>query len=63
MGEKRGAYGILVRRPKERNPLGRPRRRSKNNIKMDLYGMGCEGMKLFDLSRHSANEPPVSVKY
>jgi hypothetical protein len=36
MGEKRSAYRILVGRPEGRRPLGRPRRRWKDNIKMDL---------------------------
>jgi hypothetical protein len=36
MGEVRGAYNILVGRPEGRGPLGRPRRRWKDNIKMDL---------------------------
>jgi hypothetical protein len=34
--EKRGAYRILVGRPEERRPLGRPRYRWEDNIKMDL---------------------------
>jgi hypothetical protein len=36
MGEVRGAYNILVWRPEGRRPLGRPRRRWKDNMKMDL---------------------------
>jgi hypothetical protein len=36
MGEVRGAYNILVGRPGGRRPLGRPRRRREDNIKMDL---------------------------
>jgi hypothetical protein len=36
MGAGRGAYRILVRRPEGRRPLGRPRLRWENNIKMDL---------------------------
>jgi hypothetical protein len=36
MGEKRGAKTILVGRPEGRRPLGRPRRRWEDNIKMDL---------------------------
>jgi hypothetical protein len=36
MGEMRGAYNILVGRPKGMRPLGRPRRRWEDNIKMDL---------------------------
>jgi hypothetical protein len=41
-GEKRGAYRILVGRPEERRPLGRPRRRWEDNIKMDLQDAGWE---------------------
>jgi hypothetical protein len=39
MGEVRGTYNILVGRPEGRRPLGRHRRRWKDNIQMDL-GMG-----------------------
>jgi hypothetical protein len=35
-GETRGAYRVLVGKPKRRRPLGRPRRRRKYNIKMEL---------------------------
>jgi hypothetical protein len=40
MGEVRGAYNILVRRPEGRRPLGRPRRRWEDNIKIDLMEIG-----------------------
>jgi hypothetical protein len=36
MGEKRNAYRILLGKPEGKGPLGRPRRRWVNNIKMDL---------------------------
>jgi hypothetical protein len=36
MGEKRNAYMILVGKPEGKRPLGRPRRRWEDNIKMDL---------------------------
>jgi hypothetical protein len=36
MGEGRGAYRILVGRPEGRRPLGRPRRKWEDDIKMDL---------------------------
>jgi hypothetical protein len=36
MGEVKGAYNILVRKPEGRRPLVRPRRRCEDNIKMDL---------------------------
>jgi hypothetical protein len=40
MGERRGAYRALVGKPEGRRPLGRPRRRWEDNIKMDLRGVG-----------------------
>jgi hypothetical protein len=40
MGEERGAYRILVEIPGGRRPLGRPRRRWEDNIKMDLQEVG-----------------------
>jgi hypothetical protein len=40
MGEVRGAYTILVGRPEGRRPLGRPRHRWEDNIKMDLREIG-----------------------
>jgi hypothetical protein len=40
MGERRGAYRALVGKPEGRRPLGRPRRRWENNIKMDLREVG-----------------------
>jgi hypothetical protein len=39
-GEKRGAYRILVGRPEVRRPLGRPRCRWEDNIKMGLQEVG-----------------------
>jgi len=35
MGEGRGVYRVLVGKPEGKRPLGRPRRRRKDNIKMD----------------------------
>jgi hypothetical protein len=40
MGEVRGAYNILVGRPEGRRPLGRPRRRWEDNVKMDVTEIG-----------------------
>jgi hypothetical protein len=40
MGEKRNVYRILVGKPEGKRPLGRPRRRWVDNIKMDGYGSG-----------------------
>ena len=41
MGEERGAYTVLVGKPEGRRPLGRPRRRWEDNIRMDLQEVGC----------------------
>jgi hypothetical protein len=43
MGEGRGAYRVLVGRPEGKRPLGRPRRRWEDNIKMDFREMGLDG--------------------
>jgi hypothetical protein len=40
MGEKRNLYGLLVGKPEGKRPLGRPRRRRMNNIRMDLGEVG-----------------------
>jgi hypothetical protein len=42
MGEGRGVYGVSVRRPEGKRPLGRPRRRWEYNIKMDLREIGID---------------------
>jgi transposase len=51
MGEKRGAYRILVGRPEGRRPLGRPRLRWEDNIKMGLQDMGWGGMDWIELAQ------------
>jgi len=40
MGEERGVYRVLVGKPEGRRPLGRPRRRWVDNIRMDLQELG-----------------------
>ena len=51
MGERRGVYRILVGKPEGRRPLGRPRRRWEDNIKMDLQEVGCRGMDCIELAQ------------
>ena len=41
MGEERGVYMVLVGKPEGRRPLGRPRRRWVDNIRMDLQEVRC----------------------
>jgi hypothetical protein len=51
-GERRNAYRILVGTPEGKRPLGRPRRRWEDNIRMDLreIGWGGSGVDWIDLS-------------
>jgi hypothetical protein len=44
MGERRGLYGVLMGKPEVKSPLGRPRRRWEDDIKMDLQEVGLEYM-------------------
>jgi hypothetical protein len=50
-GERRGVYRVLVGKPGGRRPLGRPRHRWEENIKMDLQEVGCGGMDWIDLAQ------------
>jgi hypothetical protein len=43
MGKGRGVYRVLVGKPESKRPLGRPRRRWEDNIKMDLRETGIDG--------------------
>jgi hypothetical protein len=47
-GSKRNAYRILVGKPERKRPLGRPRCRRVDNIKMDLREIGWDGLDLSD---------------
>ena len=42
MGEDRGVHRVLVGKPEGKRPLGRPRRRWEDNIKMDLQEVGVD---------------------
>jgi len=50
MAERRGAYRVLVRRPEGKRPLGRPRHRWEDSIKMVLQEVGCVGMDWIELA-------------
>jgi hypothetical protein len=51
MGETRNAYRILAGKPEGKRPLGRPRRRWVENIKIDLREIGWDGMHWIDLAQ------------
>jgi len=70
MGEEMGVYRVLLGKREGRRPLGRPRRRWVDNIRLDLQDVGCGCMDWIGLAqdRHVAdacecgNEPSGSVK-
>ena len=51
MGERRGVYRVLVGKSEGKRPLGRPRHRWEDNIKMDLKEVGCGGMDWIELAQ------------
>jgi hypothetical protein len=51
MGENRSVYRVLMGNPEGQRPLGRPRRRCEDNIKMDLTGSGMRSIDWIDLVR------------
>jgi len=51
MGDERGMYKVLVGKPEGRRPLGRPRRRWVNNIRMNLQEVGCGYMDWIGLAQ------------
>jgi hypothetical protein len=44
MGKTKGTYMVLVGKPEGQSPLGRPRHRWEDNIKIDIQAVGCGGM-------------------
>ena len=50
-GERRDVYWVLVGKPEGKRPLGRPRHRWEDNIKMDLQEVGCGGINWIELAQ------------
>jgi len=50
-GERRGVYRVLVGKSEGKRPLGRPRRKWEDNIKIDLQEVGCGDMDWIDLAQ------------
>jgi hypothetical protein len=67
--ERRGVYRVLVGKPEGKRPLGRLKRRWKDNIKMDLRKTGIDGANWIQLTQdrvqwrayEHGNEPSVSI--
>ena len=51
IGEMRGVYRVFVGKPEGKRPLGRPKRRWEDNIKMDLQEVVCGGVGWIDLAQ------------
>jgi len=51
MAEIRGIFWVLVVKSKRKRPLGRPKCRWEDNIKMDLQDVGCGGMDWIELAQ------------
>jgi hypothetical protein len=70
MGEGRAVYRVLLGKPERRRPMGRPRRRWENNIRMDLQEVGCGCVDWMELAQdwgrwralECGDEPSGSIK-
>ena len=52
MGRKEDVYRVLVGKPEGKRPLGIPRCRWEDSIKMDLQDVGCGGMDWIELAQN-----------
>ena len=59
MGDRRSVFRVLVRKPEGKRSLGRPRRRWKDNIKMDLQEVGCGGTDWIELAQDRDRWRPI----
>jgi len=51
-GDRKGVYRVLVGKPEGKRPLGRPRGRREDNIKLDLQKVGCGGVDWIELVQY-----------
>jgi hypothetical protein len=58
MRVKRNVYRVLVGKPEEKRPLGRPRRRLEDNIEMDFKEIGWDGTDWIHLGQYRAHWQP-----
>ena len=62
MEQTRGVYLVLVGKPEGKRPLGRPRRRRQDNIKMDPQEVGCGVVDWIELALNRDNwQAPVNA--
>jgi hypothetical protein len=61
MGESGDVYKVLVGKPEGKRPLGTPRHRWEDNIKMDLQKVGCEVMDWIDVAQEWDRQAFVNV--
>ena len=54
-------YRVLVWKPEVKRPLGRPRRGWENDIKINLYEVGCGGTDWIDLARDRDRFPALVI--
>jgi hypothetical protein len=51
VGERRDLYRVLLGKPEGKKPLGRPKRRWENSVKMDLQEVGCWSKDWIELAQ------------
>jgi len=59
VGERRVVYRVLVGKPEGKRPLGRPRRRWKDNNMLDLQEVGCGSMDYIELAQDRDSWPAL----
>ena len=59
MGDIRGVFRVVVEKPEGKSPLGRPRLRWEDNIRMDLQEVGCGGMDWIELAQDRDRWPAL----
>jgi hypothetical protein len=57
--KRRGVYRVLAGKSKGKRPLGRPKRRLEDNIKMGLHEMGCGDMDWIELAQDRDSWPEL----